>query len=58
MNKPSRPTQFGANVNWGWPRGQMESTQRNFFHMTQKEARVVTNVIASALLLYLNWYAH
>jgi hypothetical protein len=52
MNKPGRLAQFGANVNWGWPRGKMESTQGNFFHMTQKKARVVTNVVASALLLY------
>lgn len=52
MNKPGRPAQFGANVNWGWLRGKIKSTQGKFFHMTQKKARVVTNVVASALLLY------
>lgn len=50
--KTGRPAQFGASVNWGWPREQMESTQGNFFHMTQKEGRVVTDIIAYVLLLY------
>jgi len=51
VNRPVRSSQSGANSSRGKQRAQNDRTTGRVFHLTQEEARAVSDVVAGTLLL-------